>query len=471
AEGRQQREEEEVGGVSGGPGWMVLVVRGWSAFEVHWNHAEKQLQHLNLSLLPSLNPQQSYAILTTFFRDADLIPSPSSSLRRRRDPYMSLDDPEYIPNPAAIPLSLVSPPRGGYGFCVLKPVPTTTTTTATTTTGFGYVSGLLKHLFEKQRRQEECGFVLCGVRYMSVSEGFAERMDEVLRRSGGGGESGGGGDGEFGNCPGVLVVVLWGVCVMKRLKKAILEYSALGQQPVHQQSSMKQGKPIFNSNKQQHQQHKASNTPTSSITNHVYMAPCNATTHQQLSLLFPRPHHVPTPFPVEVRDFPTQLGGFQRKIITRRPMAVPVPERRVIPVSTAAADGSGYGWESCLWKNGLKCLGVCLVVGSGGGGLVKVVGWSYFVASEGLAERMVSCHGGGEGGGGDVFTVHNVLNGPCMVIALEARRDSLEIKLTVCLNHQETMALVPLVFGELVGAVGYRIGVVPSQVGGGVGGY
>ncbi|KAJ3019203.1 UNVERIFIED_CONTAM: hypothetical protein HDU68_010764 [Siphonaria sp. JEL0065] len=513
-EEEEGKEEEEVPGETrlagqDGPGWMVIAVRGFNAFnmvdslcsgflESYYSmnrpsatatpqELKLMQQQSRLSILPSLNPQQSYAMLTTFFRDADLIPSPPGSLvpqenKSSKNLYKSPDDPEYVPNPAAIPLSLVSPPRGGYGFVVLKPQ-------------FGYFPGFWNELTRRDKRNERA-FIVCGVRYLSLSEGLVGRMDDVRR---GYSENGGEDDGEVGEeenafgkwvggAGGVgLVIVFWGVCVMKQLKDMLSDFVVKPQQLYTTK----------NKRSQNQYQHHAS--PKSLLSTDLYIPCSNACTQRQLHVLFPRPQHLPTSFAVEVRDFPSQLGCFQRKIITRRPVPVPAPERRVTAMSGSGTSGLGIcavvlvAKEACVelfmeeWGRVLKGL-FETVTGA------RVVGWNYLVASQALAERMVSCctsGGDGDGGDGGPFSVHNILNGPCMVIVFEGSRDALESIKTrataaaggseeqshVCLNHQESMSLIPLVFGELIGSFGFRVGIVPppQQSGltgaAGVGGY
>jgi hypothetical protein len=70
----------------------------------HSSSLLSQEDRISLSLLPSLNPEMSYATITLFFRDADLIPS---SLQNT----LSQPEHQYLNSPH-IPRSLISPPPG-----------------------------------------------------------------------------------------------------------------------------------------------------------------------------------------------------------------------------------------------------------------------------------------------------------------------------------------------------------------------
>ncbi|ORY50277.1 hypothetical protein BCR33DRAFT_846805 [Rhizoclosmatium globosum] len=190
--------------------------------------------------------------------------------------------------------------------------------------------------------------------------------------------------------------------------------------------------------------------------------PSFRTAQHQLSVLFPKG------VGIGVREVQAPFGCYQRKLTSRRPALLPVQERRVTSVpgrsnlglcavlflSVSASVEDNYD----AWSTGIRAL----FCGEAG----RVVGVNHFVAVEELAGRIVESMTEKVDG---VVSVYNILNGPCMILVLEGPH-ILETVLTRldesthirCLNHEETVSVVPLLFGELNGAVGWKVGLVQN---------
>ncbi|KAI8829619.1 hypothetical protein BJ741DRAFT_581981 [Chytriomyces cf. hyalinus JEL632] len=172
-------------------GYMVIVLRKLDAFQevdsflssfidsysslgspdldasdlLHDSIALTAADKLQLSLLVSWNPEMAYATLTAFFRDSDLIPErwvgPSSGPSAHITGLTSPDDPEVTSNPSAIPLSLINPPRGHHALILFR---------GSSTRSLGPLLNTLV---------ADGGLVLSSVRFMSLASGTAGKLVNV----------------------------------------------------------------------------------------------------------------------------------------------------------------------------------------------------------------------------------------------------------------------------------------------------
>ncbi|TPX77499.1 hypothetical protein CcCBS67573_g01215 [Chytriomyces confervae] len=503
--------EEEDGGdnkeENGDNGYMIIVLRKVNAFQevdgfissfidsysslgldaghgVHDESALTSADKLHLSLLVSQNPEMAYATLTSFFRDSDLIPErwvgaltgPSAHIKGLTSP----DDPEVISNPTAIPLSLICPPRGHHALLLLK----------------GSSCRCLGSLLD--RLILDSGLVLTSVRFMSLSSTTAgklvsvnsdlvtrwdvnESFDEESNKNIASGSSdvdyaGVGLDGllKWATSTPLCMLVVWGVSATRRVHEIMSEFS------VHRgitKPSLKLAEALSRG---------------SAVLSQDFYVPNNFGIGQyQISVLCPKG------FPIEVREFPRQLGTFQRKLIPRRLSMLPVHERRLQPsgfvaavpptttLSTLIMTSVYPTFEANMVEWNRILAAVMQTTGSqqthldgspyqrsGPGNdksAVAVVGMSYFVATEPLAMQISECIDGSEGARA---CVNNILNGPCFAIVFEGGRDAEtnlssivsgasirdQAKLVAVLTHEKSMAFVPLVVTELAATSGYRLG-------------
>ncbi|KAJ3063577.1 hypothetical protein HDU98_000602 [Podochytrium sp. JEL0797] len=236
-------------------------------------------------------------------------------------------------------------------------------------------------------------------------------------------------EGEWEGGSGVAVVV-WGVRVLRRVK-AVVE-----QLPVNLASTI-----------------------------HV---PASHMESQHLLSTF-YPHHT---LPLLITQTPT-LGEFSRRVSVHTPIRLPSPPRRLIPTHNSTTRVSlcvmvmregafEFSWEA--WGKGVGRL-----VAEGR----RCVGVRFGVLEESGARRVVE--GGGEG---EVLSVHNILNGPCLFLAFEhSSHSSVEVVspfeggpeagYCVELGHVESVELIPVLFPEVGGAKGWRVVRGASRFGGG----
>ncbi|KAJ3232886.1 hypothetical protein HDU81_002632 [Chytriomyces hyalinus] len=481
-------------------GYMVIVLRKVEAFQevdsylssfidsysslvspvldasdlMHDSSALTAADKLQLSLLVSWNPEMAYATLTAFFRDSDLIPErwvgPSSGSSAHITGLTSPDDPEVTSNPSAIPLSLINPPRGHYALILFR---------GSSTRCLG---SLLNALVI------DGGLVLSSVRFMSLAGGNAGKLDNVdpdLVTRWDADESEGGTHDE--ECIGVglsgllkwassgplCMLVVWGVAATRRVHDIMSAFSVRGgiTRPTSKVAGLlSRGDALLSQD---------------------FYVPNNYGVGQyQISILCPKG------FPIEVREFPRQLGTFQRKLVTRRLSASPLHDKRlqssgVLPfppastLSTLILSSVYPTVEANMVEWTRIFTAIMQITGSqftppDGGQYQKygagnnktglgVVGMSYFVPTEGLAAQISECIGGAE-----AFSVINLLNGPCFAVVFEgggevedclltaasqvSSRIKSQVDLFAVLNHEESQALIPLVITELAATSAYRLG-------------
>ncbi|KAI8841911.1 hypothetical protein BJ741DRAFT_593640 [Chytriomyces cf. hyalinus JEL632] len=490
-------------------GYMIIVLRKVNAFQEvdgfissfidsysslgldagHGDHDESALtstDKLHLSLLVSQNPEMAYATLTSFFRDSDLIPErwvgastgPSAHIKGLTSP----DDPEVISNPTAIPLSLICPPRGHHALLLLKG------------SSCRCLGSLLDMLIL------DSGLLLTSVRFMSLSSTTAgklssvnsdlvtrwdvtESFDKESSKNIASGSSdvdcaGVGLDGllKWASSTPLCMLVVWGVSATRRVHDIMSEFS------VHRgitKPSLKVAEALSRG---------------SAVLSQDFYVPNNFGIGQyQISVLCPKG------FPIEVREFPRQLGTFQRKLIPRRLSMLPVHERRLQPSGFLAAVPPTTTLSTLIMTSVYPTFEANMVEwnrilaavmqttgsqqthldgspyhrsapGNDKSTVAVVVGMSYFVATEPLAMQISECVDGSEGA--NAFSVNNILNGPCFAIVFEGGRDvetnlssivsgvsiGDQEKLVAVLTHEKSMTFVPLVVTELAATSGYRLG-------------
>ncbi|KAJ3249025.1 hypothetical protein HDU78_008411 [Chytriomyces hyalinus] len=480
---------------NGDNGYMIIVLRKVNAFQevdgfissfidsysslgldaghgVHDESALTSADKLHLSLLVSQNPEMAYATLTSFFRDSDLFPErwvgaltgPSAHIKGLTSP----DDPEVISNPTAIPLSLICPPRGHHALLLLKG------------SSCRCLGSLLDTLILGS------GLVLTSVRFMSLSSTTAgklasvnsdlvtrwdvnESFDEESNKNIASGSSdadcaGVGLDGllKWATSTPLCMLVVWGVSATRRVHEIMSEFS------VHRgitKPSLKLAEALSRG--------------TAVLSQDFYVPNNFGIGQYQISVLCPKG------FPIEVREFPRQLGTFQRKLIPRRLSMLPVHERRLQPsgflaavppttkLSTLIMTSVYPTFEANMVEWNRILAAVMQTHRSAPGNdksAVAVVGMSYFVATEPLAMQISECIDGSEGA--RAFSINNILNGPCFAIVFEGGRDvetnlssvvsgasiGDQTKLAAVLTHEKSMAFVPLVVTELAATSGYRLG-------------
>ncbi|KAJ3127936.1 hypothetical protein HK100_009453 [Physocladia obscura] len=368
---------------------------------------------VGLSLLASLNPEMCYATLTSFFRDADLIPTSSPELK---------DCAYGISHPAAISASLISPPRGANCLTFIR-----------APAGYQYFGGLFAEVAKS-------GLVISVARLTSIGEVTAGRLAAISRQetSGSGHNNSVGIDFEgedlskwITESGPIIMLIVWG--------------SDTNNGPrLHGYKTNIPGDRLYPSD--------------------IYIAPTLAIASHQISILFPKG------LAIEVRDIPTQLGCFQRRIICRRPHVLPYPSRRIVEtgpggISLGAAvflsteptcEANAEKWQPAI-NSLMKAIS----------GKVRIVDVNYFVPVELLAQRMVSiCV---KSGPNISFTVKNLLNGPCLVVACEGfgAADIVKNSLKLddeseqipyaAISHQDACGLLPMIFSDMFGALKHRI--------------
>ncbi|KAI8614890.1 hypothetical protein BC830DRAFT_1125317 [Chytriomyces sp. MP71] len=440
AESSTAEEVEE-----GGEGLMVIVLRKVNAFEeiqsviaslfesyssLGFKDARPENDNtlnpeekMRLSLLVSLNPEMSYATLTAFFRDSDLIPAKWSC-----GGLTSPDDPEVVSNPGAIPMSLISPPRGHQALLVMK-----------ASAGWKCIAVLLQYLSSN-------GFVLSAFRHIIVGTATASKLvavpdENVTQREGDEavtayiGEDGSVGvrmDGLASWITGapVIVMVLWGVSASRRLNDLMAKFvirPGIVKLPQKITDTVNRGETVLSSD--------------------VYVPSNYGVGQYQISVLCSKG------LPVEIRDYPRQLGRFQRKIFA-------VFESRLM------ANLNGQGLPLSPGTN------LCTLFAPRTGGTNE----QSMNVTEPLAEKISEVVGGGNNFERKAFSVHNILNGPCFAVVLEGgvelasnlRNATASLtpptndgNLFAILKHDECRALLPLIQSEMT-SFAFRMAVLSA---------
>ncbi|KAJ3121383.1 hypothetical protein HK100_012403 [Physocladia obscura] len=392
--------------------------------------------HLGLSLLASLNPEMCYATLTSFFRDADLIPTSSPELK---------DDAYVISHPAAIPASLISPPRGANCLTFIR-----------ASAGFQCFGGLFAEVAKS-------GLVISVARLTSIGEVTASRLagiareetcafdhDDVVGINFEGEELG----KWIAECGPIILLIAWGLDVTKKLRRVVCKsllsiladycYSSY----LHRTFKPEAGFLTSKTNNGPRSHHYRANVPGNKLhSSDVYIAPTLAVASHQISILFPKG------LAIEVRDMPTQLGCFQRRIACRRPHILPYPSRRIIE---SGSGGISLGaavfisTEPTCEANAEKWRTAINSLMKAGNGKIRIVAVNYFVPVKPLAQRML-------------------LNGPCLAVACEGfgaadivknslkLDDGQELTAYAVISHQDALGLLPLIFSDMFGASKHRI--------------